>query len=660
MKASGTTAGTTTATANGGAGRSMDTQRQQRRNSSRDTASFRMNRRSSGASGSAKAMLRSSIPGGTVVGSATRRRSSASEITFSARSLLGVAGAAGDGGRGGGGQVGVVPDDAMPRSLFCPLPKSKRGFFYSRAWKEHKQKRKKDRLRMNGSSDGDGGGSSVDDDIPVLRDLTRRKRNSFHKDAHGGAGSRVAFEPTNVTAYLAARVESEKPEVSDAAGHSHSAALLGGSAKGHMMDVSLVGKDGVEVRAARFILACHSSVLEEVFFKGRKCPEYDPERAVLRADYCDEAVLRAAAHHCFGGEVPEGFSLTDPSEGVARRLAQLDHFSRVYKFSALGEVTYRALRKLINRRPVLACAIFDELSIQEGAGAVDGIKRYALDCMREMPMDTLLGGGVQWMKEDSVEAIMQDQDMDVDEFYMFKILNAWAIKKGEDHEARLPVAQRLSKHIELKFIDPALLQDQVRASGYFAERQIVEAVKLIEDSLANRDPCEMERVLVEGAGCEIVNGIYCRVEEEVGMGEEEILFVKEAEDGYSDVGLYLWGTKWNIAMCADYSNCFYSCEDPPNKSSTELVPGGNWGVQYGGKDPPPYCTYLPNTRSSRVAGTGSGGGKALLAPNLEEMMDPTIAEKRRSGYFDKRNDDVIEKRTMTLEQMMNLPEDKGI
>jgi len=52
-------------------------------------------------------------------------------------------------------------------------------------------------------------------------------------------------------------------------------------------------------------------------------------------------------------------------------------------------------------------------------------------------------------------------------------------------------------------------------------------------------------------------------------------------------------------------------------------------------------------------------GKTALAPNLEEMMDPTIAEKRRSGYFDKRTDDVVEKRTMTLEQMMNLPVDKS-
>lgn len=107
-------------------------------------------------------------------------------------------------------------------------------------------------------------------------------------------------------------------------------------------------------------------------------------------------------------------------------------------------------------------------------------------------------------------------------------------------------------------------------------------------------------------------------------------------------------------MCADYSNNFYSCNDPPGKCSNELVPRGGWTVQYSGEKPAPYCTYLPITRMGR----GSGLDKSFTAPNLEEMMDPTIAEKRRSGYFDKRTDDVVEKRTMTLEQMMNLPEDR--
>mmetsp|Transcript_16738 Transcript_16738/g.35372 ORF Transcript_16738/g.35372 Transcript_16738/m.35372 type:complete len:1101 (+) Transcript_16738:261-3563(+) len=572
-----------------------------------------------------------------------------------------------------------------------------KGFFYSKAWKEHKKKRKKRSnnrnygatndaaVRREGTGVGDAqtnneeyshGGirisRSVDDEILLKRDLSRRKRRSFFMDDYhppqelsssslSMRSSTRTMEPTDVTAFRAARVESERP-VASSAEHtiqSHAAPFARAMTKSHMADVSLAGKDGVVVRTSRFVLACYSPMLEEVFFKGTECSYYNADASIVNVAFCNEEVMMAAVHYCFCGELPPEFlSLNNNgTEDAARNLARLDHLAHVLGLETLGELTYRAARRVVNRRAVLACAIFDELSYREEIGpAENSIKRYALDTMREMPMDTLLDGGVRWMKEGSLEAVMRDQDMDVDEFYMFKILNAWTVV---DRVTRLPVAQRLSGNIELKFIDPELLATTVKDSGYFEESVIDEAIALIEESLANRDASEMERVLVEGAGTDIVNGIYFRVEEEVGMGEEEVLFVKEADDGYSDVGLFLWGKKWQIAMCADYSNCFYSCEDPPNKSNaTEFIPRDDWVAQYRGQNPPPNCTYLPITRLSRLSSSGTSE-KVVMAPNIEEMIDPTIAEKRRSGYFDRRVDNVvIEKRTMTLEQMMNLPEDR--
>ena len=420
---------------------------------------------------------------------------------------------------------------------------------------------------------------------------------------------------------------------------------------GPLMDVVLVGKDNFPVRASKSLLACDSFVLDEIFFNKREWQHYDAMESRLAVDFCTNDVIRAAVHYNFDDELPSDFDITSPDEDVARKLAQLDHFASIYKFNNLGGVTNGALRKLINQSVVLACAIFDELSYRQGPGTVDSVKRYALDSIRDMPMDTLLGGGVQWMKEDSVEVIIRDQDMDVDEFYRFKILKAWASASGED---RLAAARRLAAHIELKFIELDLLVSEVKSSGYFDEIKIADAVKAIKDSVANREN-QKECVLVEGAGSEIVNGIYCRENDAEGMGDEEILFVKEADDGYSDIGLYLWGTTWHIALCADYSNSFYTCEDPPNKSSSELVPSSHWVVMHGGVDPPPSCSYRSN---EEMQGRRTSSERALLAPSLEEMIDPTIVEKRRSRYFDKTRGDVSEKRMLTLVQMMNLPEDK--
>lgn len=295
-----------------------------------------------------------------------------------------------------------------PSLLFCPIPRStrskgKKGFpLMSKAYKNHKEKR--ERHHKGPGSDT----SSIDEEIPLKKDLTRRKRNSFLRN---GSARNRQDDATNITAYLAARIESEKPDVSHEV-YNHNAALLVGMMKSHMCDLTIIGSDGVPVETSKFVLACYSPVLEEIFFKGRQCQQYIEESATLFIDFCHSSVIKAAIHHCFSGELPPDFDTERPNEELARQLAQLDHLALVYRFGAIGTGTYRAARKLINKRSVLACAIFDELSYREGSGnKVDSIKRYALDTMRDMPMDTLLAGGVQWMKDAAVEAIIKDQDM---------------------------------------------------------------------------------------------------------------------------------------------------------------------------------------------------------------------------------------------------------
>ena len=51
--------------------------------------------------------------------------------------------------------------------------------------------------------------------------------------------------------------------------YDHIMVLYSGSMKGNMMDILVVGKDDVLVKAAYFILAYFSLVLEEVFSRGR-------------------------------------------------------------------------------------------------------------------------------------------------------------------------------------------------------------------------------------------------------------------------------------------------------------------------------------------------------------------------------------------------------
>ena len=574
------------------------------------------------------------IPFETLQISRDRRRSSASEITMDIGAAIRGPHRATYAGTG-------TKNESVKKSM---LKKANSILVSKTTWRERKKKKEE---TMNKKADE---GSSADEQIVLHRDLSRRKRNSHLRRSLGHNQASVTdLSTTNVTAYLSARVEAEKPVVADV--YHHSSAICKALFKPHMLDIRLKGTDGINVPANSFILSCYSPLLEEVFFKTKKLPLYDEKKKKLRIDFCNSSVLKAAVHHCFTGELPPSFEVSETSEEIARNLAQLDRFATTFQMRALGEISYGVARKLINRRAVLACAVFDELSCLDGAAGVDSIKRYALDTIREMPMDTLLNGGVQWMDEKSLECIIQDNHMDVDEFYMYKILNSWE-KDADRVENRLPKARKMAESIELKFIAAELIKSHITESGYFGKETIAAAIRAIEDTLDSRDPQEMERVIVEGAGLQHVNGIYVRVLDEMGMSEEEILFVKEADDGISDVGLYLYGEKWNIAMCTDYSHCFYTCPDNPVKDVSELVPRNGWSPSYEAAEPAPACTYLPNTRALRSSQT------TFLAPNLEEMIDPTIAKKRRSDFLDGSKGDTVEKRTMTLEEMMNLPEDR--
>ncbi len=57
------------------------------------------------------------------------------------------------------------------------------------------------------------------------------------------------------------------------------------------------------------------------------------------------------------------------------------------------------------------------------------------------------------MKEENIKTILKDQNMEVYNFYMFKILSVWV---SFDTRKRMFMVRRLSRHIEIKFINMEL------------------------------------------------------------------------------------------------------------------------------------------------------------------------------------------------------------
>lgn len=266
--------------------------------------------------------------------------------------------------------------------------------------------------------------------------------------------------------------------------------------------------------------------------------------------------------------------------------------------------------------------------------------------MRDSPLTTLLAKGTVYLSQASIEEVICDQNMDVDEHTMFHILNSW-VKQDDDN---IETGKSLVSNIHLSYIKTDYINSVVRSCGFVALSDVEAALKEIEEFLATQSPDEKEHVLVESAGNDKINGIYVRMDSDIGLGGEEVMFVKEAhEDDYGpDYGLYLLRSTWAITSCVDYSNILYSFELTGMSDSSHPLhqpPKLGWKAD-GGSHPAPLCTWKPAREAKH---------KSYVAPNLADLG------KKKKNICDMADGDHDEgmNRRMTLRTMLNLPTDEG-
>ena len=383
--------------------------------------------------------------------------------------------------------------------------------------------------------------------------------------------------------------------------------LLEVTQKDNFCDIELRGKDGAVVKAASFLLACHSSVFEELFYsKGES--KADKSKTIL-LEFAVHTTIKAAVHFCATQELPHDVE-NQANETNIRVMSQLHLFAQLFKIPLLLDATYRAGRMLMNRKPSLVCATFDEcnmlqlkaesennwgLVLTEKQSYDDDLRAYALDFMRDSPLEVLLGpeSGISFLSSSSIAAIICDQEIDVDEYTMWRILNLWVMSAQGSEDDKIATARSLVvSHIQLVFIAPEQLKYQVKKCSYVDPTDVEEAIKEIEVMLENDSPDEKERVIVEGAGDDKVNGVYVLADDNIGLKKDEVMFLKEGDEDEafsSDFGLFQWGESWGIANCADFFNLLYSCAIIEGKGHTHRRPPKYGWVCVGGAIPGEKC-----------------------------------------------------------------------
>lgn len=482
--------------------------------------------------------------------------------------------------------------------------------------------------------------------------------------------------------------------------HSLPSLLLRTLGKSSFCDVEIVGNDGAPVRVPSYLLAAHSVVFEEIFYPepSKSLSSSPPPRCQSRPHrislpLANEDAIEAAVHYLATGSLPDG--LEDETTAAAanndavnrgtvksgtvnrgrqigfrvRVLCQVHLIGRLFRMRPLEDRACRRARLLMTATPRLACAAFDEcraavrrlaagsegedcecnFEMPSGAGELEAFSQAFL---REEPLTTLLKGGTTFLDADTVEDVLRDRAMDTDEYTMFHVLRNWVMQDGEHNLGR---GRELMLNIDLACIKPERLINVVRRCCFVDVALVDAALRDVEVAVANRSPEEMEHVRVEGAGKKEANGVYVRQLEDIGMGSDEVVYVKEDwDDDYSpDHTLYLYRSTWSIAPSFDPSNVMYLREaDGGTTSDSRKVPKGGWKT-LGGVLPAPTCTWVSSKKNECIRDGETGmEDERYVAPDLAKST-----QRRLSGIdegdYDEGN------RIRSLGSMMNLPTDEG-
>ncbi len=464
-----------------------------------------------------------------------------------------------------------------------------------------------------------------------------------------------------------------------------SSVLLEGLKKPHLCDMAMNGMDDVTIGAPSFLLCSHSRVFEDIFLSGKyvlpDADDNDSDHAhfedaqdtlrqgeesyldkdgtlTVKVPFAAQDTIQVAIHFMASHELPLQ-RVGDSSEENIRTLTQVHAFAKVYQMESLAHEVYRTLRVLVNKTEHLASVVFDECTkSMKLAGGEDKFKRsdlkgFVFDSIREKPEEFLIVGGLKYLHPESLEKIVCDQEIDVDEITMFHILFTWIREGPGDREGRLKVAKSLVSNVQLTLMDVKYLDTCVRRSGFVEEAAVDDAIRAIEDHIANLSPEEQEHILVSGAGTEAVNGIYVRIEEDIGLEDEEAVFIKEASEDEigGDYGLYLWRDSWAISPCVDYSNVLYSRHSESKRGWNRLRPSADKWITESGMSPAPTCQW-----SAGAGADESKRNEKYEAPRLSVTRGSSAIFNRKSTMAE--DGDHAQAREFSLDDMLNLPTDQ--
>ena len=240
-------------------------------------------------------------------------------------------------------------------------------------------------------------------------------------------------------------------------------ALISGLENDRMTDVTLLGKNGAKVRAAKFVLACRSPALQEKLYR-------DPTLVEVFIGNYGEDSIKAMKEYCHTGEIKNSRLVTTKNQETARGLVELACLAKVYGFEPLYGEADSILYQLINASPWFATACYDSVGTE-----AELIEEFLLQFIKARCPDLLLETNA--LKSVSQQRLLLLLDgLECTDSEMLIYLEKWVELCGATREnvsfLRATAARKLSL---VRLLEDPNMVSHVRSSGIF-DRYMVESI----------------------------------------------------------------------------------------------------------------------------------------------------------------------------------------
>ncbi len=272
-----------------------------------------------------------------------------------------------------------------------------------------------------------------------------------------------------------------------------------------LSDVILKGSDGGTVHAVKAILASRSTMFRSKFFGklGEGDLTIPGEKQVVVYKHWDCRILLMVVEYCYTDSC--SIMRIEPSEDVARLMAQLRIASKAFKLPGLLEKIKSWGWRTINRHPALCCAMIDEGMKR------DDIDDLALQTLQLKPRASLLpgqgavGSGVLALTKPCLLFVLRTLEDTTSHLLLLQVIEQWVDFSPEDSNSDSPSRERSTREafgrkcavrfIKAAKINPLNFERAMRRSKMFNNRNDLSSSSLMEgiqfteksNSLENND-----------------------------------------------------------------------------------------------------------------------------------------------------------------------------